>query len=158
MADVTLRELNGFTEMTSTFPLIHQSNPDLDEPVFHERIGHMLAEGGYRCIAAYRDGTMVGVAGFWVGTALWCGSYIEPDNVVVDQAQRSGGIGAVMMEWIEAEGRRLGCGIMKLEAYATRERTRAFYRRIGYKELGVVMMKSLSEAAGAAIDAKKGEL
>jgi GNAT superfamily N-acetyltransferase len=156
--EVAVRELRGFADMTLTYRLIQQLNPELDEHTFHARLSHMLEEGGYRCIAAYRDGVMVGVAGFWVGTALWCGSYIEPDNVVVDQDVRGAGIGAMMMKWIENEGEHLGCEIMKLECYAERQRTRSFYRGIGYGELGVVMMKSLSDDAGSAIGAKNGEL
>lgn len=141
--EVEIRELRGFEELRGIFPLVRQSNPEIDEPTFEHRLAEMLHEGGYRCIAAYRDGTMVGVAGFWIGTALWCGRYCEPDNVVVDAEQRSGGIGAALMSWIEAEARRLGCAMLKLEAYAERHRTRAFYRRQGYAEPGVVMIKTL---------------
>jgi GNAT superfamily N-acetyltransferase len=154
MGDVTISELNGLAEMKSTYPLIHQLNPEMDEGTFQTRLSHMLEEGGYRCIAAYRDGAMVGVAGFWVGTAMWCGSYVEPDNVVVDQNVRSGGIGALMMQWIETEGERLGCEILKLEAYAKRVRTREFYKRIGYEELGVTMIKTVAKGAQDAIHAK----
>ncbi|GLQ57167.1 hypothetical protein GCM10010862_44260 [Devosia nitrariae] len=156
--EVAVRELRGYADMTLTYRLIHQLNPELDENTFYSRLDHMLKEGGYRCIAAYRDGVMVGVAGFWVGTALWCGSYIEPDNIVVDEDVRGAGIGAMMMKWIEKEGERLDCDIMKLECYAERQRTRSFYRGIGYGELGVVMMKSLDDKARSAIVAKNGEL
>lgn len=156
--EIAIHELKGFNEISASFRLINQLNPELDEPTFRLRLGQMLEAGGYRCIAAYRNGAMVGVAGFWVGTALWCGSYIEPDNVVVDKDVRSGGIGGVLMGWIEAEGVRLGCGVIKLECYAERQRTRSFYRARGFEELGVVMLKALDGAAGAAIAAKNGEL
>lgn len=145
--DVTVRELIGFAQMRSMFPLIRQSNPELDEPTFESRLQRMLEGGGYRCVAAYRDDLMVGVSGFWVGTALWCGTYVEPDNVVVDREQRSGGIGGQLMAWIEAEADRLGCEIMKLETYAARTRTREFYRRQGFEEPGIVMIKTLSKGA-----------
>ena len=147
MSDVELRELIGLDEMRAICPLIQQSNPELDEPTFASRLERMIESGGYRCIAAYRDGAIVGVSGFWVGTALWCGTYVEPDNVVVDTNQRSGGIGGKMMRWIEAEAERLGCEIMKLETYAARTRTREFYRREGYEEPGIVMIKTLSKGA-----------
>jgi GNAT superfamily N-acetyltransferase len=156
--EVAVPELRGFADMALAYRLIHQLNPELHEHTFHARLNHMLEEGGYRCIAAYRNGVMVGVAGFWVGTALWCGRYVEPDNVVVDRDVRGAGVGALMMKWIENEGERLGCEVMKLECYAERQRTRSFYRGIGYGELGVVMMKSLNDAVGSAISAKNGEL
>ncbi len=141
-----IRELTGIDELRTIFPLVRQLNPDVDEPLFLARLEAMLAEGGYRCIAAYRDGAMVGVAGFWTGTHLWSGKYVEPDNVVVDTALRSGGIGQRLMDWIEAEAIRLGCDMMKLEAYAERTRTRDFYKRMGFGEPGIVMVKTLGRA------------
>ena len=144
MSNLVIRELMSADEMHSIFPLIQQLNPEIDEPLFSSRLASMREEGGYRCIASYRDERMVGVAGFWVGTQRWCGKYVEPDNVVVDREQRSGGIGSLMMDWIEAEAQRLGCEMMKLEAYAERTRTREFYRRKGYGEPGIVMVKTLA--------------
>lgn len=143
MTDIVIRELTSREELRSTFALIQQLNPEVDEPLFLRRLDEMLLEGGYRCIASYQGGRMVGVAGFWTGTHLWCGKYVEPDNVVVDRAQRGGGIGGLMMDWIEAEAYRLGCEILKLEAYAERTRTRDFYRRKGFGEPGIVMVKPL---------------
>jgi GNAT superfamily N-acetyltransferase len=153
MSAVTITELNGLSEMLVTvFPLINQSNPDIDAPTFEARLSAMLEEGGYRCIAAIRDGAVVGVAGFWIGTQIWCGRYCEPDNLVVDEALRSGGIGKAMMDWIETEAHRLGCLMLKLETYAERTRARSFYRRIGYAEPGVVMVKTLPAPGAMTIE------
>lgn len=147
-----LRELTGFAAIRTMFPLIRQSNPELDEATFDFRLRRMLDAGGYRVVAAWRGDAMVGVSGFWTGTALWCGTYVEPDNVVVDAGQRGSGIGGALMAWVEAEAERLGCEILKLETYAARRRTREFYRRAGYEEPGVVMIKTLS-AGRRTIDA-----
>ena len=143
MSDVTIRELVGLDQFRDVYPLVQQLNPEIDEELFIERLAAMLDEGSYRCIAAYRDEQLVGIAGFWIGTQLWCGKYVEPDNVVVDQALRGSGIGGLLMAWIEAEGNRLGCEVMKLEAYAQRTRTRELYRRAGFEEPGIVMIKPL---------------
>jgi GNAT superfamily N-acetyltransferase len=150
--DVVIRELLGLAELSAVYPLVHQLNPEVDEPLFLIRLEAMLKEGGYRCIAAYRDGAMIGVAGFWIGTQLWCGRFVEPDNVVVDRTHRNGGIGAVMMQWIETEAIRLGCDMMKLEAYAERHRTREFYRRAGFGEPGVVMVKTLPKPGAQTLE------
>jgi hypothetical protein len=45
---------------------------------------------------------------------------------------------------------------MQLKAYATRKSTRQFYRGIGYAELGVVMMKALSEKNGISDQREEG--
>jgi GNAT superfamily N-acetyltransferase len=139
-----IRELLGFDDIRQILPLVQQLNPDVDATTFDTRLHAMLQEG-YRCIAAFSDtGVMLGCSGFWVGTRFWCGSFIEPDNVVVDAAHRSHGIGAALVAWIEAEGVKLGCEITKLDAYTIRVKSRDFYKRLGYDEPGVVLLKPLT--------------
>jgi GNAT superfamily N-acetyltransferase len=150
MDDLSIRELIGLDQLRLIYPLIQQLNPEVGEELFVDRLTAMLDEGGYRCIAAYSSARLVGAAGFWVGTQLWCGKYIEPDNVIVDTQLRSGGLGGRLMAWIEAEGERLGCEVMKLEAYAQRTRTRDFYRRMGFEEPGIVMVKALPKGVETA--------
>ena len=62
---------------------------------------------------------------------------------IVANILRSGGIGKAMMDWIETEVRRLCCLMLKLETCAERTRARAFYKREGYAEPGIVMVKPL---------------
>ena len=152
MGIITVRELKGLAEMTAAYPLVRQSNPELDEPTFELRLAAMVAEGGYRCVAAYRNDALAGVAGFWIGTGLWCGRYCEPDNVVVDRAERGGGIGKILMDWIEDEARRAGCALMKLETFADRVRARKFYGREGFAEPGIVMIKPLPTPGAMTLD------
>jgi GNAT superfamily N-acetyltransferase len=152
MTQVEIRELVDFSELCTMFPLVRQSNPELDQETFETRVAEMLHGGGYRCLGAYREGILVGIAGFWIGTALWCGRYCEPDNVVVDQASRGGGVGKALMAAIDAEANRLGCGMMKLEVYTTRHKAREFYRREGFSEPGMVMIKVLPSKGGLTMD------
>lgn len=144
---MTIRELHGLDEIMTALPLLRQSSPARTEEAFRTRLSAMLAQGGYRCIAAYLDGRMVGVSGFWVGTYLWSGKYIEPDHLFVDPAIRSRGIGARMMAWMEAEGERLGCDVIKIAMILGRERTHEFYARNGYFDDGLLMVKALSRGA-----------
>ena len=142
--EVIIRELIGLEEILATLPLVRQSNSTYDEPTFRERIEAMLAQGGYRCIAAYHGYRMVGVSGFWTGTQLWCGRYVEADHVVVDSTMRSLGIGAQLMNWIAAEGERLECHVMRIAMILGRERTHNFYSRLDFCDDGLVMVKPLS--------------
>jgi len=140
---VTISELVGLPAIRSIFPLYRQSSP-LSEADFDSRLSAMVAQGNYRCIAAYDHGQMVGVAGFWTSTQLWCGRYVEADNVVVDAAVRSRGIGAALMAWIEAEGERLGCLVIRATMVLGRDRTHAFYARNGFFDDGMLLVKALS--------------
>lgn len=144
--EVIIRELVGLDQTMTIFPLYSQVSR-LSEAVVCQRLSAMFAQSNYRCIAAYIDERMVGASGFWTGTQLWCGKYIEADNVVVDSAVRSQGIGGKMMAWIEAEAERTECAVVRIAMVLGRERTHQFYTRNGYFDDGLLMVKALSRGA-----------
>lgn len=144
--EVIVRELVGFDQMVSIYPLFSQVN-HLSEVAFRQRLAAMQAQGNYRCIAAYIGDRMVGASGFWTGTQLWCGKYVEADHVVVDSTLRSQGIGARMMAWIEAEAERTECAVIRIAMVLGKDRTHQFYNRIGYFDDGLLMVKALSRGA-----------
>lgn len=146
--DIEIRELRGLAEICTIYPLYSQSG-SLPEAVFAERLAAMLAQGNYRCIAAWQGERMVGVAGFWTGMQLWSGRYMEADHLVVDKELRSRGIGARLMAWIEAEARRLDCDMVRAAMLLGRERTHDFYRRSGYSDDSLLEIKPLSGWADA---------
>lgn len=141
--DIVIRELFGLDQIEAIFPLYSQVS-HLNEDTLRQRLHAMLAQENYRCVAAYRGERMVGLSGFWIGTQLWCGKYIEADNLVVDEGLRSAGIGAKLMAWIEAEGERCGCAIVRIAMVLGKERTHQFYARNGYFDDGLLMVKALS--------------
>jgi len=141
--EVSIRELSGLAEIRTVYQLTRQSS-SLSQALFDERMALMLAQGNYRCIAAYVGERMVGASGFWIGTQLWTGKYCEPDHVVVDAEVRSQGIGAQLMQWIEREAERLGCDLLRVAMILGRDRTRSFYRENGYADDGLILVKPLS--------------
>ena len=144
--EVSIRELCGIDEMMTIFPLYSQVSR-LSESALRQRLSAMYAQNNYRCIAARINDRMVGASGFWTGAQLWCGKYVEADHVVVDSSLRSRGIGGKMMAWIEAEGERSGCAIIRIARVLGRERTHQFYARNGYFDDGLLMVKALSGGA-----------
>lgn len=145
---MVIRELIGVERIATIFPLLSQVNP-VSEAAFLQRLGEMVAMGNYRCIAGYFGERMVAAAGFWTGTQFWCGKYIEADHVVVAADLRSQGIGAQLMAWIEAEGERIGCTILRIAMVLGRERTHQFYDRLGFFDDGLLMVKALPLGAEA---------
>jgi len=146
--DIVIRELLGLEEIAAIYPLYQQTG-SLPEPLFHERLAAMIAQGNYRCIAAFVGERMVGVSGFWTGTQLWAGKWVEADHVVVDAQMRSAGIGAKLMAWIEEEAERAGCDIARISMVLGKERTHKFYSRSGYADDGLILVKPLSAWAEA---------
>lgn len=135
-------ELKTKNDFAPAYCLIAQLNPDMPQAVYEARVTKMLAQG-YRCIAWVEEGTYLGLCGFWTGTRFWCGDFIDLDNVVVDEAIRSQGIGKQLLAWVEQEARRLGCQQLGLDAYTTSHFAHRFYFREGYIIKGYHFIKPL---------------
>ena len=143
MDEAIIRELSGLAEVRTIYQLTRQES-SLSQALFDERMGAMLAQGNYRCIAAYLGERMVGASGFWIGTQLWTGKYCEPDHLIVDAEVRGHGIGAKLMQWIEREAERLGCDLLRVAMILGKDRTRSFYSKNGYADDGLILVKPLS--------------
>ena len=139
-------ELKTDAEFEKIYPLIQQLNADMTRAQFDERLREMRAIG-YRCIAAVKDDTYVGISGFWQGTRFWCGRFIDFDNVVVDEAHRGSQIGAQLITWVEEEAKRLGCEQVGLDCYTTHHQAHRFYFREGYIIKGYHFIKKLVKSS-----------
>lgn len=56
----------------------------------------------------------------------------------VDPERRGRGVGRALMGWLEATALCAGIGVVRLEARASNEVARAFYRALGFIEVGQV--------------------
>lgn len=138
-----IRELTGEAELQGIWPLIKLLNQDLDEDCFRTRLSRMV-EAGYRCAGAFGDSGCVGICGYWLITRFYCGTYMDIDNFVVQEALRGQGIGARLIAWLEAEARRLGCTSIMLDTYLHSYASHKFYTRNGFSILGFHMKKDLA--------------
>lgn len=128
--------------MVHLLPLINQLSPDIKQPDYERMIRDMLAHG-YRMVGIFDGNTCVGVSGFWVGTKLYCDKYLEPDNVVIDKAYRSKGLGKMLLDWLHAEAERNGCRALILDAYVENFSGHRFYYREGFIARGYHFLKKI---------------
>ena len=137
-----IRELTT-SEFPLILPLIGKHNAKIAQEELQRRLEEMIPKG-YHCIAACdENGTIVGIAGYWLFSRFYSGLYMDVDNVVVDEALRCDGIGAAMMDWLEDHARQLGCKSVMLDSYVTLARAHKFYFRRGYEILGYHFRKEL---------------
>jgi len=139
---VQLRILTQKHEMLPLLPLIQQLSPGLTLERYTDLLDDMLAHG-YRMVAVFEGETCTGLSGFWVITKIYSGKYLEMDNVVVDVAHRSKGIGKLMSDFLSDLARREGCETMMLDAYLENEKAHAFYEREGFTKRGYHFLKRL---------------
>jgi ribosomal protein S18 acetylase RimI-like enzyme len=60
----------------------------------------------YKQLAVFENEICIAVTGFWTGTKLWSGKYIEIDNFIVHPEHRSKGLGKMMTDYIDVKAKK----------------------------------------------------
>ena len=92
-----------------------------------------LRPGGYRLAGSFDPGDedAVCVAGFRITENIGNGRFLYVDDLVTRSAARSGGHGAAVLAWLEAEARSAGCARLQLDSGVHRFDAHRFYHRHG---------------------------
>jgi GNAT superfamily N-acetyltransferase len=117
-------------EVASTYPVMRQLRPHLEEDEYLERIRRMQGSG-YRIAAVVDGGRVACVAGFRIQEYLHRGKHMYVDDLVTDETARSMGHGGLMFDWLLDEARRNGCGRFHLDSGVQRSDAHRFYFREG---------------------------
>jgi len=80
---------------------------------------------------AVREGRVLGVTVFRVLEKTFTGRELYCDDLVTDEAHRSGGAGRAMIAYMERLGRERGCDVLALDSGCQRQQAHKFYFREG---------------------------
>lgn len=127
----------GFVEdpaaIARSFELMSKLRPRLSRDDYLAAVPRLMADGGYRLVALEEDGILLALAGIRVGEWLHTGRYLEVEDLVTAEAERSRGYGAALLRWIAEHGRRQGCRQLRLVSGVQRADAHRFYEREGMK-------------------------
>ena len=137
-----IKEIKAGNEMAARYELFAQLNPSVPKNDYVRMLKDMCSQG-YRMIGIFDKDVCMGISGFWIGTKLYCGKYLEPDNVVIDKDHRSKGVGKILMDWLEEEAKRNDCSMVMLDAYLENIPGHRFYYREGYVARGFHFIKKI---------------
>ncbi|MEI7927570.1 MAG: GNAT family N-acetyltransferase [Verrucomicrobiales bacterium] len=136
------------SDLDSAVRLLAQLNPEVPAKTVRRRFETILTDHPhYQAYGAYSDTTLVGLAGGWVATKVWCGLYLEIDNLVIDPEHRSSGIGTILLNALEQRGKELGCNILVLDSYVSNSPSHRLYHRLGYEIRGFHFVNELEDIA-----------
>jgi len=125
--------------------LLADLNPEVDSGTLQRRLEAILENHPhYELHGAFDGEQLVAVCGAWVATKLWCGRYLEVDNIVTDPKRRSMGAGTQLMEGMEKLARERHCELLVLDSYASNTASHRLYHRLGYEIKGFHFVKGLS--------------
>ena len=139
-----LLELTTKDEMLDQLSIIQQLYPDYTSEIYGDLLDKMIPHN-YKQLIVVENNTTIGLAGFWIGTKLWCGKYLEFDNVVVHQNFRSKGIGSLMTDYLNQKAIDENCNMMALDAYTNNFGAQKFYMNHGFVPKGFHFVKYLKE-------------
>ncbi|MDR3299054.1 MAG: GNAT family N-acetyltransferase [Candidatus Accumulibacter sp.] len=92
------------------------------------RLREVFAAGGRMAVVA-DDGNVVSVAVWRLVENTYEGRRLYIDDLVSDAARRSCGAGRLLLGWIEAKARSLGCDVLALDSGVQRHDAHRFYFR-----------------------------
>lgn len=138
-----LKELTTIDEMLVQLPIIQQLYPDYTVEKYKSLLEQMIPNN-YKQLLVVQGNQTVGLAGFWIGTKLWSGKYLELDNVVVHQDFRSQKIGSVLTNYLNQKAIEENCNMIVLDAFTTNFGAHKFYMNHGYVPKGFHFVKILN--------------
>jgi GNAT superfamily N-acetyltransferase len=133
---MTLRELNGLDEMLQTLDVLQELYPSLTPENYLADLKEMLPNNRYGQVAVFDGDTCVGVSGFWIGTKLWCGKYLEIDNLVVSAKVRSKGVGKMIFDYLAEKAQQEECSMVSLDSYTSNFKAHKFFYNEGFAPKG----------------------
>jgi GNAT superfamily N-acetyltransferase len=106
-----------------------QLRPQLP-PDYVGRLTEVFANGA-RMVLVIEGDDIVCVAVWRIVENTFEGRRLYVDDLVSDEAKRSRGAGKMIMDWLEAKAKALGCDVLALDSGVQRERAHRFYFREG---------------------------
>jgi GNAT superfamily N-acetyltransferase len=97
------------------------------------RLASLLDVSGQAVLVAADDGGVIAWIHVSVVETIESGAFAEIRGLVVTAAHRSRGVGARLVAAAEGWARERGLTRIRVRSNMTRERTHAFYERLGYR-------------------------
>jgi GNAT superfamily N-acetyltransferase len=140
-----VKELHDIQEMLSHFDVIQFLYPNITIEKYESHLREMIPHN-YAQLAVFDEEICVGLTGFWTGTKLWSGKYIEIDNFIVHPDHRQKGVGKAMTNYLNQKAKELGCTMIVLDAFTGNFKAHRFYYNQGYSPKGFHFVKMIDKS------------
>jgi GNAT superfamily N-acetyltransferase len=113
-----------------SYELMRRLRPRLSRDDYLAAVPRLSANNGYRLVGLDDDGLRA-LAGIRIGEWLHTGRYLEVEELVTAEADRSRGYGRALLAWIADYARQQDCRQMRLVSGVQRADAHRFYEREG---------------------------
>ena len=141
---LVVRELIDKEEMLKNLSVLQDLYPSLTLSEYSTELDLMLPHN-YGQVGVFEGDICLGLSGFWIGTKLWCGKYLELDNIVVSKTQRSQGIGKLIFDFLHKKALENDCTMLSLDSYTTNFNAHKFFYKEGFAPKGFHFINILKD-------------
>jgi GNAT superfamily N-acetyltransferase len=141
---ISIVELNTIDDMLDHLDVIKELYPSLTKESYSDYLKHMLPNNRYAQIAVLENEKCLGIAGVWIGTKLWCGKYLEIDNLIVSSKHRSTGVGKLLFEYVAQKAETEKCSMLALDSYTSNFKAHKFFYNAGFEPKGFHFIRILN--------------
>jgi ribosomal protein S18 acetylase RimI-like enzyme len=113
-------------EILDCYPVMAELRPHLRREEFVPAVKRLAEIAGYR-LAYLSDGGVKAVAGFRISEWLAGGKYLEIEDLVAAEGERSKGYGGELFDWLVRHAEENGCDEIRLVSRVTRFGAHRFY-------------------------------
>jgi GNAT superfamily N-acetyltransferase len=117
-------------EITACFTVISELRPHLSFESFVALVERMQKNHGYQ-LAYVDDNGVKSVAGIRIAEWLYSGKYLEIDDLITTEGERSKGYGAALFDWVVNYAREQECVQLRLVSGVQRVDAHRFYHSKG---------------------------
>jgi GNAT superfamily N-acetyltransferase len=139
-----LQVLTTVDEILSQIEMIKFLYPNMTKERYESFLSDMVPKD-YKQVAVFNEDKCIGLTGFWFGTKLWTGKYLEIDNFIVHPDYRKNGIGKLLTNFIDEKAKELKCTCVVLDAFTINFDAHRFYYNQGYVPRGFHFIKTIDE-------------
>lgn len=132
-------------ELLKSYSLLTEVYPSLTLEEYSSELDIMLGNN-YSQLIVIDEGQIIGLTGVWIGSKLWCGKYMELDNVVVSETYRSKGIGKLLFDEANKIASAEKVSMISLDSYTTNFKAHKFFYNEGFSPKGFHFVKLLDKS------------
>ena len=142
---VEIRHIETDADLQASFPVMKELRPHLqDAAAYVVQVMHQRTQG-YRLLAAWQDGTIVGLAGYRQMDNLIYGRFVYVDDLVVTASLHRAGLGERLLQAARQQAVALQCSHFVLDTGLHMALAQRFYFRQGLLARGMHFVEPLKQ-------------
>lgn len=142
-SQLEIRHIESDVDLAASFPVMQELRPHLSDRATYQALVAQQRAQGYRLLAAWRDGVIVGLAGYRLQDNLLYGRFVYVDDLVVSAALHRSGLGERLLQAVRQQALAMNCRHFVLDTGLHMALAQRFYFRQGLLARGMHFVEPL---------------